>query len=144
MIGIWWRMSGRDRAAVCVLVPILLAFFAWIIVGNFLMFWISGALLRAHGVPVEGVVTRIGAHNQIRYTWMVDGHKFEAEDGTGHPMFAAGDTIPLRYLPESPSVAHFDWKKLEWRGQVGFLVSLAMWVGTCMLLLGKLRRDYPA
>lgn len=141
MKEIWGRMTRRDRAAMYVLAPMLLLVLVWVVFCTFLMFWINGARLASHGVPTTGTVTWTGGRSQVRYTWTVNGEKFDSQDGTGHVMYSVGDQIALRYLPESPSVAHFDWEKLKWRGEIGFPVSFAMWLAACLLLIAKLRRN---
>ena len=139
MKAIWERLTTRDRIALCV-AALMLILYLNLISGRFLLFWVDGVRLAAHGKSTTGLVTWTGGQSQIRYSWTVNGTNFEAQDGTGHRKFTTRDSIALRYLPESPSVAHFDWEKLKWRGEVGFPISLTIWLLICFLLVRRLRR----
>lgn len=141
MVNFWRGLSRRDKWGWAVAMAIILVFYLCVVGMCGLMWWINGAKLEGHGLSATGIVTASNTSGSrghwVRYEWRVDGKKFEGQDGCGRAVYYEGDPIAIRYLPEHPSVAHFDWQKLRLRGMLivligipfGSLLPLFLWLG---------------
>ena len=138
----WGRMEPRNRFAVVVIAIMHVAFLV-VVVGTGVLYWIEGAALSAKGMPSVATVTAVGGRSQISFAWTVAGKEFEASDGSGYRgRFALGQQIPIRYLPERPDLAHFDWGRLEWRGKFLVLLGVPFWSLSIWITVRKLRGQY--
>jgi len=141
-LGIWQRMERRNQFAVVVIAIMQVAFLI-VVVGTGVRYWREGKALSEKGIPSVATVTGIGGGNQVSFSWTVAGRSFEATDGSGRQgRFALGEIIPIRYLPERPDLAHFDWDRLKMRGQLLVWVGFPFWGLFIWLTAYKLRKDY--
>jgi hypothetical protein len=101
--------------------------------------WFAGAAflavrcrlrLRRHGVPATGVVVRVGPRDAlVAYPAAGASHRLVVWLG----VFAAGQAVPVRHLPDRPAVAVVD-RSLQWWGPplaYGFLAAVlagAIWL----------------
>ena len=140
---LWSAIAPKDRWPTAIVLGMTIAFLVFVVGMTGLGYWRTGVLLEREGVPTTAIVTATAGRSQIWFKWRVGSQIFESSDGEGHRVHHVGDTIPIRYLPSTPSVAHFDWVRLQWRGKMLFFVGLPFGILPLAFVWLRIRRRAP-
>ncbi|HLJ86042.1 MAG TPA: hypothetical protein VKZ53_04415 [Candidatus Angelobacter sp.] len=88
--------------------------------------------LSRNGIPIQGIALARRPHWQIKYSFEINGHKYEGtgRTGIGAPFFnqiSIGDIVPVYYLPAAPDINCLGDPKKLWANE------LVPWMGSLIL-----------